>query len=88
MTTDAILVCLDHNLGFNIKLDAINHQLGTIVKQNGQPVACHSQKPSAAQKKCTTIEKELLSVAETLCTFLLMLLGAKIAVHIGNAQVR
>ena len=81
MAMDAVSVHLDHNLGFDIEADASNCQLGAIVKQNGHPVVHCSQKLSATQKNCTTIEKELLSVAEMLHTFCSMLLGTKIVVH-------
>ena len=78
MATVAILVYLDHNLGFDINADASDYQLGVVIEQNRRPVAHCSWKLSAAQKNCTTIEKELLSVAETLCTFCSMLLGTRL----------
>ena len=35
MAMDAILICLDHNPGFNVKANASDHQLGVFIKPNG-----------------------------------------------------
>jgi len=87
LSTDVMLAFPDHNLGFDIETDASDYQLGAVIKQLGRPVAYYSRKLTAAQKNYSTIEKELLSVLETLRTFRSMLLGARLTVHTDHKNL-
>ena len=71
-----ILAFPDHNKPFIVESDVSDYQLGAVIKQEGRAMAYNSRKLTL-----TTIEKELLSVKEMLCTFCTMLLGAKIVVY-------
>ena len=58
--------------------------MGSVIMQEGAPVAYFSRKLNAAQRNYSTIEKELLSIIETLKEYRTMLFGCR-ELHIYTA---
>ena len=62
-------------------MDTSKVQLGAVISQDNKPIAFYGRKLNPVQVNYTTIERELLSIVETLKDFRNILLEQQIKVH-------
>ena len=69
LSKETLLRYPDFSKEFEIHTDASKKQLGAVIVQDGKPIVFNSRKLSNAQTRCTTTERELLAIVETLKEF-------------------
>lgn len=84
---EVLLAYPDFNKPFEIHTDASHVQLGSVISQNGRPIAFYSRKLQPAQTRYTTTERELLSIVETLKEFRTILLGQEIKIYTDHQNL-
>ena len=77
MARDTLLTYPDFNETFKIHTDASAFQLGAVISQKGKPIDFYRRKLTDARQRYTVIDRELLSITETLKEFRKILLGQK-----------
>jgi hypothetical protein len=84
---NVLLTYLDPNLPYDIETDASDRQLGAVIYQNKKPIAFFSRKLTAAQTRYPTIDKEALSILETLTEFRSLLWGSLIRIYTDHKNL-
>ena len=73
-----LLTYPDFNETFKIHIDARAFQLGAVTRQKGKPIHLYSRELTDDQKRYTVIDREILSIVETLKEFRTILLSQKV----------
>ncbi len=87
LARDVLLCYLDLNVPFEIQTDASKLQLGTVILQNGLPVAFLSRKLTPAQQRYPACDLEALCILEVLTEYRTMLYGAQIQVETDHRNL-
>jgi len=87
MSRETLSHCPDFNKPFETHTDASLCQSGAGITQDNKPTAFCSRKLNPAQRNCTTTERELLAIVETLKEFRTILLRQKTKVHTDHKNL-
>jgi transposase InsO family protein len=84
---EVLLTYPNPDLPYDIETDASDKQLGAVIYQDGKPIAFFSRKLTSAQTRYPTIDKECLSILETLQEFRSLLWGSHIRIHTDHKNL-
>ncbi|MFO0089965.1 MAG: Ty3/Gypsy family RNase HI domain-containing protein, partial [bacterium] len=84
---NVLLAYPNFSLPFDIYTDASDYQLGSVIAQNGCPLAFYSRKLTNTQRGYTIGERELLAIVETLREFRDMLFGMKLNIFTDHENL-
>jgi hypothetical protein len=87
MSRETLLSFPDFFKPFHIHADASDYQLGSVIMQDGKPLAFYSRKLDNAQRNYTTGAQELLSIVERLQEFTNILHGQRLLVHTDHKNL-
>jgi len=87
ISRETLLAYPAFNKPFIIHTDASHKQLGAVISQDNCPIGFYSRKLNSFQTNYTTMERELLSIVETLKEFRNILLGQRIQVYMDHKNL-
>jgi len=87
ISAEVLLSFPDYTKPFDLYPNASDYQLGTVLMQEGKPIAFFSRKLTSAQKNYSVGEKEMLSIVESLHEFCNILLGYPINIHMDHLNL-
>ena len=87
ISNDVLLTHPDFTKKFTIHTDASDTQLGSIISQDGKPIAFYSRKLSSTQRNYSVGEREMLSIVETLKEFRPILCGHEIEIFTDHINL-
>ena len=87
VSEDVLLRFPDHSKPFHIYTDASKYQLGATIKQDDKPIAYFSKKLNPAQRRYSTIEKEMLAIVTVLKEYKNFLYGGQIIIHTDHKNL-
>lgn len=87
MTRGPILGLVDITKSFEIETDVSDFVLGSILIQEGHPIAYESRKLNDTEMRCSISEKEMMVVVHCLRVWRQYLLGSQFVVKIDNSAI-
>jgi hypothetical protein len=87
VATEVMLAYPDFLKDFEIFTDSSSRQLGSVITQDGKPLAFYSKKLTKCQMNYTITDLELLSIVMTLIEFRNILLGRKIIIFTDHKNL-
>ena len=87
MSRETLLYYPNFNKPFEIHTNASLRQIGSVISQDGKPIAFYSRKLRDGQHNYTTTERELLAIVETLKEFRTILLGQQLKIYTDHKNL-
>ena len=87
MALGTLLTYTYFNVTFKIHIYARAFQFGAVIIQKDKTIALYIRKRTEDQQHCTEIDKELLSIVETLKYFRTILIGQKIRIYTNHKDL-
>lgn len=87
VSRDVTLAYPNFSKRFMIYTDTSDYQLGSVITQEGRPLAFYSRKMNKSQMNYKATEKELVSIVETLKEFRGILLGHELKIYTDHKNL-
>ncbi|KAF5468388.1 hypothetical protein F2P56_012540, partial [Juglans regia] len=88
MTTTPVLAMPNFNEPFTIETDAAGEGIGTVLTQQGKPIAFMSRALGVTKKSWSTYAKEMLAIVEAIRTWRPYLLGRKFFIQTDQRSLK